>query len=164
MTIVSIVHSIFHSTIPFHIPVQRLETPLLEGSEEILSHCSQPSRKFQHAVTTLCACHGCSPSIGPIWRRHGSHGWEKKWSGWNRTGGYGPEILLVWSHIWRMVFETYLVLDHSLFPFLHTTLNCSLKITDLVTMATNTWTSHTNHGMNHGYFVVSYLQRYPPPY
>ena len=33
------------------------------------------------------------------------------------------------------------------FPFLHTTLNCSLEITDLVTMATSTWTSHTNYGI-----------------
>ena len=30
-------------------------------------------------------------------------------------------------------------------PF--STLHCSLKITDLVTMATNTWTLHTNHGI-----------------
>ena len=48
------------------------------------------------------------------------------------------------THLTCMVFETYLVLDYSLFPFLHTTLNCSLEITDIVTMATNTWTSHTN--------------------
>ena len=47
-----------------------------------------------------------------------------------------------------MVFETCLVLDYSLFTLLHTTLNCSLeKITDLVTMATTTWTSHINHGI-----------------
>ena len=51
------------------------------------------------------------------------------------------------GHTSDMVFETYLVLDYSLFPFLHTTLNWSLEITDLVTMATNTWTSHTNHGI-----------------
>ena len=47
-----------------------------------------------------------------------------------------------------MVFETCLVLDYSLFTFLHTTPNCSLEeITDLVTMATTTWTSHINHGI-----------------
>ena len=51
------------------------------------------SHKFQHTVTTLCACHGRLPGIGPIWRRQASHGWGKKCSGWNRTyrtGGYGP--------------------------------------------------------------------------
>ena len=54
-------------------------------------------------------------------------------------------ILLVWSHI---VFETCLVLDYSLFTLLHATLNCWLEdITDLVTMATTTWISHTNHGI-----------------
>ena len=46
--------------------IVRLENgKLLEDSEEIISPCLQPSRiMFQH-VTTLCACHGHSPSICP---------------------------------------------------------------------------------------------------
>ena len=84
-----------------------------------LLHCSQPSHiKFQHAVTMLCACHGRSLSIGPIWLRQASHGWGQKWSGWNRTnwtGGYGPDHiskqnvakLCLWQdlklHMWRCI-------------------------------------------------------------
>ena len=50
----------------------------MEDSEEILSHCLQPSHiMFQH-VTTLCVCHRRLPSIGPILQHQASHGRGKK--------------------------------------------------------------------------------------
>ena len=70
---------VIHQTLP---SLSFLAPPILEGSGN-------------QTITTLCACHGRLPSIDPIWRRQASHGWGKKWSGWNRTnrtGGYGPAV------------------------------------------------------------------------
>ena len=56
----------------------------------VLSHCSQPSRKFQHGTCVLWAVAWASAEQ---WQCQASHEWGEKWSGWNqtnRTGGYGP--------------------------------------------------------------------------
>ena len=71
-----------------------------------LLHCSQPSCIMLQHVTTLCACHGHLPSIGSIWRCQASHGWRKKWSGWNQTnwtGGYGPVLLITFQRMKKYI-------------------------------------------------------------
>ena len=67
---------------------------LLEDLEGILSSLfaaiSYYVSIFHHAV---CIPWVHLPSTGPIWWRQASHGWGRKWSGWNRTnwtGSYGP--------------------------------------------------------------------------
>ena len=66
-----IYYFIFHSTVPFHIPVQRLETPLnstsCTGSVQVLFWILLP----RSATTILCACqlprNCCWTTISVLW-------------------------------------------------------------------------------------------------